>query len=80
MSPFRSRGRRPVRSYQDWNTGPRRRWRPRSRARGCLMWIVVLILALVVVALMFGGFRKGTKPSGLAPVCPTCTSAPAASG
>jgi hypothetical protein len=42
-----------------------RRWRPRSRAAGCLLWVVLLIVALVVIALMFGGFQKGTKYSGL---------------
>src|SRR5580658_1324618 len=33
-----------------------RRWRTRSRAVGCLLWVVVLIVILVVLALMFGGF------------------------
>jgi hypothetical protein len=51
--------------------GPRRekydgrRWRPRSRAAGCLLWFVLLIVILIVLALMFGGFQKGTKYSGL---------------
>ena len=43
-----------------------RRWRPRSRAVGCLLWVVLLIVILVVLALMFGGFQKGSKYSGLA--------------
>jgi hypothetical protein len=42
-----------------------RRWRPRSRAVGCLLWVVLLIVILVVLALVFGGFQKGTKYSGL---------------
>jgi hypothetical protein len=42
-----------------------RRWRPRSRAVGCLLWVVLLIVILVVLALMFGGFQKGSKYSGL---------------
>ena len=67
MSPFRSRRRRPYSSYEDWNTGPRRRWRPRSRASGCLTLILVVIVVLVVLALMFGGFQKGTKSSGSLP-------------
>ncbi len=67
MSPFRSRRRYPSSSYENWNTGPRRRWRPRSRARGCLLWLLVLIVVLVVLALMFGGFQKGTKSGSLAP-------------
>ena len=67
MSPFRSRRRYPSSSYENWNEGPRRRWRPRSRARGCLLWLLVLIVVLVVLALMFGGFQKGTKSGSLAP-------------
>ena len=42
-----------------------RRWRPRSRAAGCLLWVVLLIVILIVLALMFGGFQKGNKYSGL---------------
>ncbi len=44
--------------------GRRRRW-PRSRAGGCLLWIVLLIVILIVLSVMFGGFQKGTKESGL---------------
>jgi hypothetical protein len=44
--------------------GRRRRW-PRSRAGGCLLWIVLLIAILIVLSVMFGGFQKGTKESGL---------------
>ena len=32
--------------------------------------ILVLIVVLVVLALMFGGFQKGTKSGSLAPVPP----------
>ena len=60
MSRVRSRRRYPSSSYENWNTGPRRRWRPRSRARGCLTLILVILAVLVVLALMFGGFQKGT--------------------
>jgi nitrate/TMAO reductase-like tetraheme cytochrome c subunit len=56
--------------------GPRRYW-PRSRAGGCLLWIVLLIVILIVLSLLFGGFQKGTKANSLAPVCTSCTSAPA---
>ena len=31
------------------------------------MWILLLIVVLVVLALMFGGFQKGTKSATLAP-------------
>jgi hypothetical protein len=44
--------------------GRRRRW-PRSRAGGCLLWIVLLIVILIVLSVLFGGFQKGTKESGL---------------
>ncbi|MGH3260020.1 MAG: hypothetical protein ACRDOU_32245 [Streptosporangiaceae bacterium] len=42
-----------------------RRWRPRSRAVGCLLWVALLIVILIVLALAFGGFQKGSKYSGL---------------
>ena len=60
-----------------------RRRRPRSRARGCLLWIVLLIAILIVLSVLFGGFQKGTKSNGLAPLghwCTSCTSAPALLG
>jgi hypothetical protein len=52
-----------------------RRWRPRSRAFGCLLWVVLLIVILIVLSLMFGGFQKGTKVSGLGPVSSPGTTA-----
>jgi hypothetical protein len=45
--------------------GRRRHW-PRSRAAGCLLWVVLLIVLLIVLAALFGGFQKGTKVGGLA--------------
>jgi hypothetical protein len=42
--------------------------------------VILVILILIVLALLFGGFQKGTKSSGLAHFCPTCTSAPALPG
>jgi hypothetical protein len=44
-------------------TGPGTPRRPR-RLSGCLLWIVALIIVLVVMSLLFGGFQKGTKVSG----------------
>jgi hypothetical protein len=44
----------------------RRRW-PRSRAGGCLLWIVLLIVILIVLSVLFGGFQKGTKAASLGP-------------
>jgi hypothetical protein len=31
------------------------------------MWLVLLIVVLVVLAVMFGGFQKGTKSGSLGP-------------
>jgi hypothetical protein len=45
-------------SRRPWGSGPRR---PRSRLTGCLLWILGLIIVLVVLSLLFGGFQKGTR-------------------
>jgi hypothetical protein len=42
-------------------SGPRP---PRRRLAGCLLWIVGLIVVLVILSLLFGGFQKGTKAGG----------------
>jgi hypothetical protein len=34
-----------------------------SRPVGCLVWLIILLVLLIVAALMFGGFQKGTKVS-----------------
>jgi hypothetical protein len=57
----------------------RRRW-PRSRAGGCLLWIVLLIVILIVLSVLFGGFQKGTKAGSLAPLTHSRTSAPIGAG
>jgi hypothetical protein len=45
-----------------------RRWRwPRSRAVGCLLWIVLLVVLLIVLSVLFGGFQKGTQVKSLGP-------------
>jgi hypothetical protein len=41
--------------------------RPRSRAAGCLLWLVLLIVILIVLSVLFGGFQKGTKAGSLGP-------------
>jgi hypothetical protein len=46
----------------------RRRLWPRSRAAGCLLWIVLLVVLLIVLSVLFGGFQKGTQVKGLGPV------------
>lgn len=35
--------------------------RQRSRQTGCLLWVLGLIIILTILALLFGGFQKGTK-------------------
>jgi hypothetical protein len=49
-----------------YGSGGRRRW-PRSRAVGCLLWIVLLVVLLIVLSVLFGGFQKGTQVKGLGP-------------
>lgn len=44
------------------------------------MVVLLVIVVLIILSLMFGGFQKGTKSGGLAPLCATCTSAPIAPG
>ena len=56
-----------------WLFGSRER-RPRSRLAGCLVWIVALIALLIVLSLLFGGFRKGTKAAGAGPPPPVAAS------
>jgi hypothetical protein len=33
----------------------------RVRARGCLLWVLGLVVVLLILSLLFGGFQKGTK-------------------
>ncbi len=51
-----------------------RRWRPRSRLAGWLLLIALLIVLLIVLSQMFGGFQKGTKYGSLGAVTGTCLS------
>ncbi len=57
-----------LRDFRRWLTGPSGRTRPprarRTRLSGCLLWLLVLIAVLVMIALLFGGFREGTKAAG----------------
>ena len=59
--------------FRRWLTGPgaQRAQRRGPRLTGCLLWVLILVIVLVVASLLFGGFRKGTKVGGagvLAPV------------
>jgi hypothetical protein len=40
-------------------------FRPSSRTTRTLLWILFIVLLLIVLSLMFGGFQKGTKALGL---------------
>lgn len=47
------------------NRRARRRRGPRSRAAGCLLWVVLAIVLLIVLAVLFGGFQKDTQVKGM---------------
>jgi hypothetical protein len=59
------------------------RWRPggngprrsKSRLAGCLLWVLGLIIVLIILSLLFGGFQKGTKASGAGMPAPPRTHA-----
>ena len=48
----------------------RKNERRRPRLVGCLIWLIALVVILIVLSLLFGGFTKGTKVSGLGPSAP----------
>jgi hypothetical protein len=49
---------------------PRRRIRP----LGCLLWVLGLVILLLILSLLFGGFQTGTKVGlGRAPASPAVT-------
>ena len=41
----------------------RREGRRRPWLIGCLIWLIALVVILIVLSLLFGGFTKGTKVS-----------------
>jgi hypothetical protein len=49
--------------------------RPRGRLAGCLLWLVGLIIVLVILSLLFGGFQKGSKVNGTGSPAPFSVSA-----
>jgi hypothetical protein len=64
------------------NRWRRRRERPGGGRRlggplGCLLWLVLLVVVLIVLSVLFGGFRLGTKAGGSG-LRPPAISAPAA--
>jgi hypothetical protein len=38
-----------------------RRRRRRHRAVGCLLWLLTLLIVLLVLSLLFGGFHRGAR-------------------
>ena len=47
-----------------WSGRSPKNGRRMSGPVGCLLWLVVLLVILIVVAVLFGGFQTGTKVSG----------------
>jgi hypothetical protein len=35
-----------------------------SRPLGCVLWLVLLVIVLIVLSVLFGGFRLGTRAEG----------------
>ena len=56
-------------------TGRERPFRP--RLGGCLLWFLILIAIVLVLALFFGGVRKGTKTAPAPRPVPVSLAAPA---
>jgi hypothetical protein len=38
-----------------------RRKRRRRRALGCFLWLLTLVVVLLVLSILFGGFRRGAR-------------------
>jgi hypothetical protein len=47
-----------------------RQQRRRVRVRGCLLWLLGLVVVLLALSLLFGGFQKGTKAGGASAPAP----------
>ena len=47
-----------------WRRGGNGARRPGNRLVGCLLWVVGLIIVLIILSLLFGGFQTGTKADG----------------
>jgi hypothetical protein len=63
-----------------WQWGWRREHR-RRRTLGCALWLLTLVVVLVVLSLLFGGFQRGHKTGGTGPLSPvTAQVTPARTG
>jgi nitrate/TMAO reductase-like tetraheme cytochrome c subunit len=40
------------------------------------MFVLLIIVVLIVVAILFGGFQKGTKSGSLSRLCTSCSVMP----
>jgi hypothetical protein len=56
------------------------RWGPARESRrlfgspaGCLIWLLALVVLLLLLSVLFGGFQKGTKAGEPAPPRPSVT-------
>jgi hypothetical protein len=47
-----------------WTRRRARGGRGRMSPRGCLLTVLLVVLALLILSWLFGGFRLGHKPSG----------------
>ncbi|MGH3404090.1 MAG: hypothetical protein ACRDRJ_16545 [Streptosporangiaceae bacterium] len=43
---------------------PWRRRRRNRRIMGCFLWVLTLLLVLLVLSILFGGFQRGSKVGG----------------
>jgi hypothetical protein len=59
------------RGRQEQPGGRRRLGRP----LGCLLWLVLLVVVLVMLSVLFGGFRLGTRAEGPGPRSPLISAA-----
>jgi ABC-type Fe3+ transport system permease subunit len=50
-----------VRFSERGRTRPRARTRRFSRPVGCLFWVLAVLVLLLLLSLLFGGFQKGQK-------------------
>ena len=69
------RGRRARRAAAGMATnGPWQwQWRRQHRRRrtvGCALWLLTLLVVLLVLSLLFGGFQRGKKTGGISPPSP----------
>jgi hypothetical protein len=55
------------------------RARRRIGCTGCLLWLLALVIVVLLLSLLFGGFQKGTKV-GAGPARPIAAAGPGAAG